>query len=191
MNLLLLELLDSPRGPMTVVLNSHFATYLVGLAVFAAVVWLAGQKLPRATDGQSWLRRLSFGSWAFLAAWSTVAFNLIALIAGTVEIANFWSDGSSHPLLQHAAHIEFTYSAWYMLYGAMLMAVGFYLRIAFLRWQALILLALAIGKVFLFDTSHLSQGYRVMSFLGLGMLLLAISFAYQRDWLALREGSRR
>jgi uncharacterized membrane protein len=33
----------------------------------------------------------------------------------------------------------------------------------------------------------LSQGYRVVSFLGLGALLLAISFAYQKDWLNLRK----
>jgi len=32
----------------------------------------------------------------------------------------------------------------------------------------------------------LSQGYRILSFLGLGALLLAVSFVYQRDWLNLR-----
>ncbi len=31
------------------------------------------------------------------------------------------------------------------------------------------------------------QGYRVLSFLALGVLLLTVSFAYQKDWLALRE----
>jgi uncharacterized membrane protein len=71
------------------------------------------------------------------------------------------------------------------------MAVGFLRRSAFLRWQALLLLMLSIGKVFLFDVSHLSEGYRVASFLGLGVLLLAVSLAYQRDWLALRSGARR
>jgi uncharacterized membrane protein len=34
--------------------------------------------------------------------------------------------------------------------------------------------------------SALSQGYRILSFLGLGALLLAVSFVYQRDWLELR-----
>jgi len=34
---------------------------------------------------------------------------------------------------------------------------------------------------------NLSQGYRVVSFLGLGALLMAVSFAYQKDWLALRD----
>jgi uncharacterized membrane protein len=83
-------------------------------------------------------------------------------------------------------HAQFTYSAWFMAFGALLLAVGFWRRSAFLRWQALVLLAITIGKVFLWDMNRLSQGYRILSFLGLGVLLLAVSFVYQRDWLNLR-----
>ncbi|HMF64409.1 MAG TPA: DUF2339 domain-containing protein, partial [Edaphobacter sp.] len=43
-----------------------------------------------------------------------------------------------------------------------------------------------IAKTFLYDMRNLSQGYRVISFFCLGALLMAISFAYQKDWLALR-----
>jgi uncharacterized membrane protein len=74
-----------------------------------------------------------------------------------------------------------------MLYGAALLAVGFWKRSAFIRWQALILLVFTIGKTFLYDMRDLTQGYRVLSFLGLGALLMAISFAYQKDWLSLKE----
>jgi uncharacterized membrane protein len=84
---------------------------------------------------------------------------------------------------------QFTYSAWFMVFGAALLAAGFWRRSAFLRWQALLLLAVTIGKVFLLDMSQLSQGFRILSFLGLGALLLAVSFVYQRDWLKLRAGS--
>jgi uncharacterized membrane protein len=41
------------------------------------------------------------------------------------------------------------------------------------------------------DVSELSQGYRILSFLGLGALLLGVSFAYQRDWLNLRSPNSR
>jgi len=74
-----------------------------------------------------------------------------------------------------------------MLYGAALLAVGFWRRSAFVRWQALLLLVFTIAKTFLYDLRNLSQGYRVLSFLGLGALLMAISFVYQKDWLALRN----
>jgi uncharacterized membrane protein len=40
-------------------------------------------------------------------------------------------------------------------------------------------------KVFIYDVSQLDRGYRILSFIVLGALLLAISFGYQRDWLKL------
>jgi len=40
-------------------------------------------------------------------------------------------------------------------------------------------------KVFVYDVSQLDRGYRIVSFIVLGVLLLAISFVYQRGWLQL------
>jgi len=71
----------------------------------------------------------------------------------------------------------------------MLMIAGFWRRSAFVRWQALVLIALTIGKVFIFDVSELDRGYRIVSFIVLGVLLLAISFVYQRDWLKLSKAA--
>jgi uncharacterized membrane protein len=77
-----------------------------------------------------------------------------------------------------------------MAYGAMLMVVGFLRRSAFVRWQALLLIAATIGKVFVYDVSELDRGYRIVSFIVLGVLLLTISFVYQRDWLQLSARGR-
>jgi len=41
-----------------------------------------------------------------------------------------------------------------------------------------------------YDVSQLDRGYRILSFIVLGVLLLAISFGYQRDWLKLTPNSR-
>ena len=43
-----------------------------------------------------------------------------------------------------------------------------------MRWQALVLIALTTVKVFVYDTSQLDHIYRIISFVALGMLLLAI-----------------
>jgi uncharacterized membrane protein len=69
------------------------------------------------------------------------------------------------------------------------MAVGFRNRSAFLRWQALILIAFTTGKIFLYDVSQLGGSYRILSFIALGAVLLGISFIYQRDWLKLSPDS--
>jgi uncharacterized membrane protein len=123
--------------------------------------------------------------WTGCAALSTIAFNLVAGLTGVREIVAIWDHASvttPDAALQQALAI----SAYLMLYGAGLLAVGFWRRNAFLRWQALALLVFTICKTFLYDMRNLSEGYRVASLLGLGALLMAISFAYQKDWLNLR-----
>jgi uncharacterized membrane protein len=65
------------------------------------------------------------------------------------------------------------------------MMFGFWRRSAFVRWQALTLIAFTIGKVFIYDVSQLEQAYRILSFIALGAVLMAISYAYHRDWLKL------
>jgi uncharacterized membrane protein len=39
------------------------------------------------------------------------------------------------------------------------------------------------------DVSQLGGSYRIVSFIALGTVLLAISFVYQRDWLKLSSAS--
>jgi uncharacterized membrane protein len=156
--------------------NVDFVSALIGLAVFAAVIAVS-LRLAQEQPNESFWRNCAGGS--------TIAFNLIAVLTGVREIAAIWAGSSisaDEGLQQALAN-----SAFLMLYGAALLAAGFWKRSGFLRWQALVLLLFSIFKTFLYDMRNLSQGYRVVSFLGLGSLLMAISFAYQKDWLHLRE----
>ena len=54
---------------------------------------------------------------------------------------------------------DFTYSAVWMIYGSGLMLIGFWKRSAFLRWQAIALLALTVVKVFVYR--HRRAGARL------------------------------
>jgi uncharacterized membrane protein len=65
--------------------------------------------------------------------------------------------------------------------AAVLATIGFWRRSPFVRWQALGLIAIAVAKVFAYDIWRLERGYRILGFFALGMLLLAVSFVYQRD----------
>ena len=129
--------------------------------------------------------------WTNCAALSTVAFNLIAVLTGVREIGAVVDATPTAFTPDAALQQALAISAFLMLYGAALLAAGFWKRSSFLRWQALLLLVFTICKTFLYDMRNLSQGYRVVSFLGLGALLLAISFAYQKDWLNLRKSRAR
>ena len=64
--------------------------------------------------------------------------------------------------------------------AAIVIAIGFWRDLPWLRLGALLLLCAAVVKVFAYDVWRLSLAYRTLSFIGLGVLLLLISFAYQR-----------
>ena len=172
------------------IFNLRMATYAVAVVVLGAVAWYAGQREDNSARA--------------VASVAVVALNVLALIALTREVTDYYARqqlAMYHPgstLQWRTAYIDyrrigierdFTYSALWMAYGAMLMVIGFVRRSAFVRWQALLLIAATIAKVFVYDVSELDRGYRIVSFMVLGVLLLAISFVYQRDWLQL--GKRR
>jgi len=168
-------------------LNARFATYLVAIAALGwAIRVMSGN--PSETEKQA-------------TAIAAILINVLGVLAISLEVRDYfdrqyqtgwlvWKPRSGLYGYRHVNIIrDFVYSAAWMLYGTGLMLVGFWKRSAFLRWQALVLMAITIGKVFLYDAAQLDRAYRIVSFMALGVLLLAISFVYQRDWLKL-SGSR-
>jgi uncharacterized membrane protein len=75
--------------------------------------------------------------------------------------------------------------------AAVLMAIGFWRDLPWVRWGALALLCTAVVKAFALDVWELSLGYRTLSFIALGVLLLVISFAYQRYGFAIIASSTK
>jgi uncharacterized membrane protein len=169
----------------TLIFNARMATYAVVIAILGIVAWYGRGRTDEM--GQN------------AAAAAVIALNLLALIALGHEIADYyaWQMTELHPRLgrwtstswAEVRRVEiardFTYSALGMGYGAGLMIVGLWRRSALVRWQALVLIAATIVKVFIYDVSELDRAYRILSFIVLGVLLLAISFVYQRNWLQL------
>ena len=178
----------NPDASTTPIFNERFGTYCVAIAVFIFTAWVA-RKAEGEADSEQPL------PWPAFAVAAALAVNALILLAVSLEIHGYWWSLRWHSGMNaysdYRMYAQFTYSAWFMLFGAILLAAGVGRRSAFLRWQALVLLAVSIGKVFLVDISELSQGYRIVSFLGLGALLLGVSFVYQRDWLNLRGHDRR
>jgi len=112
---------------------------------------------------------------------------MVAVLTGVREVDALFAIAPNAWTADAALQQALAISAFLMLYGAALLAVGFWRRSGFLRWQALALLVFTIVKAFVYDMRNLSQGYRVVSLMALGALLLAVSFAYQKDWLSLRD----
>jgi hypothetical protein len=71
-------------------------------------------------------------------------------------------------------------SVLWTLYAAGALAWGFLRSAPAVRYGALALLGLTVVKVFLVDLSAVRTAYRILSFLILGVVLLLVSFAYQK-----------
>jgi uncharacterized membrane protein len=184
----------------TLVFNERFGLYLLAIGVIAAMIWWQqqGTSLAEASAGNSgdWLRRPQS------MALAVIVINLLALCALNFEVGDYFRREIQ---AVHAAYRtmtpavsarqvrslmiarDFSYSAVWMAYGVLLIWVGFWKRWEFLRWQAIVLIGFTIIKVFIYDTSALQRGYRILAFMILGVILLAISFAYQKDWLGLQK----
>ncbi len=167
----------------TLVFNARFATYLVAIVILGAILFFG--------------KRVASSREMPVIKIAGIALNLLALRGLTLEAADYFNRQTAGPY--NTAYpqrfndirlaLDFSYSAIWLIYGAGMMAFGFWKRDAFVRWQALVLMAFTIGKVFTYDVWSLEKGYRILSFIALGVVLMAISFIYQRDWLKLSPGS--
>jgi uncharacterized membrane protein len=66
------------------------------------------------------------------------------------------------------------------IYAMALLVLGLWRQVRALRFLSLGFLLLTVAKVFLYDLSALEGGYRILSFLGLGVSLILVSLLYQR-----------
>jgi uncharacterized membrane protein len=181
LRLLIVDLYAWRTQPL--IFNPRLATLAIAVAALLWMIDLDNRSADRESHG------IAIGV-------AVVLVNVLALLALGLEIHDYFQlslsmQGGFRDISQakHSLAItrNFSYSALIMLYGAGLMWMGFARRSALLRWQAILLIAVTVIKVFLFDVSQLEHGWRVLSFIILGAMLLAVSYAYQRDWLGLQH----
>jgi uncharacterized membrane protein len=72
------------------------------------------------------------------------------------------------------------YSAAWLAYGVALLGLGVWRDNHAVRYASLGVVMLTVAKVFLFDLSGLAGLYRALSFIGLGLSLIGIGYAYRR-----------
>ena len=112
--------------------------------------------------------------------------NILALIALSAEALGYYAvkiragDVTAGALIDLHLAQRLSLSLVWAVYGGVMLAIGMNRRSKLLRIMALALLGLTILKVFLFDLSSLDRLYRIISFIVLGAILLAVSFLYQR-----------
>ena len=75
---------------------------------------------------------------------------------------------------------ELWISGVWLFYSIVMLVAGIWKRFRALRIIAIILFGITILKIFIFDLSFLETLYRIISFMGLGVILLGVSYLYQK-----------
>lgn len=78
-------------------------------------------------------------------------------------------------LLPHAV-----LSVVWSLYGALLMFVGFWKHLSTLRWSAIGIFGITLGKVLMIDLGWLAGLYRILALLLIAIVLGGVTWVYQR-----------
>jgi uncharacterized membrane protein len=73
-----------------------------------------------------------------------------------------------------------TFSIFWILYAVLLLVVGIVKKVRYVRLGGLFLLSFAIIKLFIYDLWGLGTLYRIISSMTLGVVLLSVSYAYQK-----------
>ena len=147
--------------------NLRFLTLAGAAAGLAVAALYVGRRLKVKV-------RMEGGLWAG----ALVIANLLALVGVSLEAWDLVQGLDLDLDLDLAAQVVL--SALWLLWAAALIVAGIRRSAPGLRWQGLALLLVVVAKTFLIDLSFLDQGYRILSFLIVGALLVAVSFLYQR-----------
>jgi len=103
-----------------------------------------------------------------------VAANAFSVWLLSFEVWDYFGSRDS----QNAQVLSLT--AIWAIYAVILLGIGIIRRSPLVRLMALTLLAVTIFKVFVYDVFTLERVYRIIAFIGLGLLLVISGYLYQR-----------
>ncbi len=168
------RILSTRPDQLVFLLNKRALSFTVGILAILAMAYLYnrhGDKLV----GQEIIRISGL----------VLAANFLLIFFLTTEITRYFSVEQAHAAnYQGRREIsnqeQLSISALWATYSIILTILGIVKKYQPIRLLAIVLFGLTIFKVFLLDLSDLERIYRIVSFIGLGVILLAVSFIYQK-----------
>lgn len=163
---------EPPHRTLFNPLSLAFAVYLASLA-FALMRFAASGEITRLE--RNW-RDVTIVGWnlAAVGALSRECADLVGGPRGFAELTN---------------EAQFGLSAIWTIYASALFGAGLARGQGLLRWMGLALFGITIVKVFVVDLASLVVTYRILSFLVLGVVLVAASTWYQRAMVRQKAGA--
>ena len=152
------------------ILNERFLAYIIAIAATYLTVYIL------------WRRTIT--ERRFIAPVLLIAINFLTLWLISFEVWDAFSNAiraagqESRESLRDAQNLSLT--AVWAVYAVAGLIIGIKKHWRYVRLGSLGLLAVPIIKVFVYDVFKLEMNYRIGAFVGLGLLLLASAYLYQR-----------
>jgi uncharacterized membrane protein len=171
----------------TPVLNERFLAYIISIAL----MYLSGYLLWR---GRESLWTPERAMWSVYPIFVTAA-NFFTVLLLSMELWGYFSreiitaaaSPDTRNLLAGLRSVRnLSLTALWTVYAVVLLVVGIGKRLRPVRLAGLVLLSIPIIKVYVYDVFALGQLYRIFAFVGLGVLLVASGYLYQRYREAIR-----
>ncbi len=111
---------------------------------------------------------------------------VLAFLLLNIEIADYFSSPGSTLTFQFSGNFarDMTYSIAWALFALVLLFIGILRKVPATRYAALGLLSVTLLKLFFHDLARLNQLYRIGAFIGVAVIAMLASFAYQRFYAA-------
>ena len=111
---------------------------------------------------------------------------VLAFLLLNIEIADYFSAPGVSLTFQFSGNFarDMTYSIAWALFALALLVYGILKRIPAARYPAMGLLCVTLLKLFFHDLARLGQLYRIGAFIGVAVIAMLASFAYQKFFTA-------
>jgi uncharacterized membrane protein len=154
------------------IFNSRFLVCAAAVAGFYCLLSFLARYRHKLDANERYLLEITF-----------IVTQALSLALLSAEVHDFFRYRQATHLLDWSASLyayQLSLSILWALYASLLIGVGIYQKLRGARVVGILLLGATIAKVFLVDLSSLQTFYRIISFIVLGVLLLAVSYSYNR-----------
>lgn len=114
---------------------------------------------------------------------------VLAFLLLNIEIADYFGKEGETLTFEFSGNFarDMTYSIAWALFALVLLIVGIWRKVPGARYSALGLLSVTILKLFFHDLARLNQLYRIGALIGVAVIAMLASFAYQRFFAAVAK----